>query len=317
MSEIWTEFEHCVWKQFLENELDSKNKFILAVSGGLDSMLLLEVFLRLKPNAEIVIAYFHHGTSENKTQEKFRDECLEMVKHKISVLGRSNVVFRSERSNLILVSEDEMRKSRWRFLRSLKSSDEVLVTAHHLDDRLETMLLKMIRGTALDGFLAFRMWNQEIFRPLLGFSKPELLDYAQKLKLDWLEDPSNSEEVYLRNWLRENWLKELDAKVESGSKNLAKSLLKISEAANENQSFELEFEIIEGSFVLKRQWYVSLSKSDQLRALAQFLKKHQIHSFTNGQLEEIRKRLDNNQKDITFMIVGKKWVINASYIVLQ
>jgi len=58
-------------------------------------------------------------------------------------------------------------------------------------------------------------------------------------------------------------------------------------------------------------------QSDQLRGLALFLKSHQIHNFTSGQLEEIKKRLDNNQKDITFEILGKKWVINASQIMLR
>ena len=316
MSSNWTPFEHQIWKNFKEPALDTHDNFILAVSGGLDSMVLLDVFVRLRPQARLKVAHFHHGPSGNSDQDQFRELALDVVKHKILDLQRENVVFYSEKSTVQYDTEDQMRNARWKFLREIKTSNEVFVTAHHLDDRLETMLLKMLRGTSLDGFLAFKMWNEDIFRPFLNSTKKELVEFADEHKIGWVEDPSNQQDRYLRNWLREKWLKELDEKLEGGSKNLARSLLKIGNAANEKSVFELVLIEDKDQFVLCRQWYVSLSKSDQLRGLALFLKKHQIHSFTSGQLEEIRKRLDKNQKDITFEILGKKWVINASRIVL-
>ncbi len=316
MSSSWTPFEHQIWKFFKEHELDTHDSFILAISGGLDSMVLLDVFLRLRPQARLTVAHFHHGPTGNSEQDHFRELALEAVQHKISGLPRKNVVFYSEKSTIQIESEDQMRTARWTFLKGLKTSDEVFVTAHHLDDHLETMLLKMLRGTSLDGFLAFKMWNEEIFRPFLNSTKKELAEFAENRNIGWVEDPTNSQDHYLRNWLREKWLKELDEKLEGGSKNLAKSLLKIGNSANEKSVFELVLIEDKDHFVLSRQWYVSLSKSDQLRGLALFLKKHQIHSFTSGHLEEIRKRLDKNQKDITFELLGKKWVINASRIVL-
>lgn len=316
MSSSWTPFEHQIWKHLREHALHTHDSFILAISGGLDSMVLLEVFLRLRPQARLKVAHFHHGPSANAELDQFRELALETVKHKILSLQRENVIFYSDKSTILIESEDEMRSARWHFLRGLKSTDDVFVTAHHLDDRLETMLLKMLRGTSLEGILAFKMWNEEIFRPFLNSTKKELVEFAEDRKISWVEDPSNRDQHYLRNWLREKWLKELDEKLEGGSKNLARSLLKIGNSANENSVFELVLIEDKDQFVLSRQWYVSLSKSDQLRGLAQFLKKHQIYSFTSGHLEEIRKRLDKNQKDITFELLGKKWVINASRIVL-
>ncbi|MEQ1722847.1 MAG: ATP-binding protein, partial [Pseudobdellovibrio sp.] len=147
--------------------------------------------------------------------------------------------------------------------------------------------------------------------------KSELLDYAQKQNIDWNTDPSNLDESYLRNWIRENWLKQLDEKVNLGSKNLAKSFFRIADLIAEHSTFELEIDEKSDGFALSRGWYVSLSKADQLRALSLYLKKHQIFNFTTGQLEEIRKRLDKNQKDITFELLARKWVINASQIMLQ
>lgn len=316
MNSTWTPFEHQIWKYFKEHELDNHDNFILAISGGLDSMVLLEVFLRLLPQARLKVAHFHHGPTGNSEQDSFRELALDAVKHKISGVNRENILFCSEKSAVRLESEDQLRIARWNFLKELKTSDEIFVTAHHLDDRLETMLLKMLRGTSLDGVLAFRMWNDEVFRPFLNSTKSELAEFAESRKIGWIEDPSNRHDHYLRNWLREKWLKDLDEKLEGGSKNLAKSLLKIGNSANEKSVFELVLDEDKDQFVLSRQWYVSLSKSDQLRGLALFLKKHQIHSFTSGHLEEIRKRLDKNQKNITFEILGKKWVINASRIVL-
>lgn len=314
---MWTALEHGIWQNLKEYDLDSHENFILAISGGLDSMVLLEVFLKLKPKAYIKVAYYHHGNSSDKIQEEYRNQSRDVVKNRISRLNLNNVIFCTEKSDKILSSEEQMRIARWGFIRSLKTSDEIIATAHHLDDLFETMLLKMIRGTSPDGLLSFKMWNNEILRPFLETQKVELLAYAEKQKIDWVEDPSNKEEQYLRNWIRQKWLKDLDDRVEAGSKNMAKSLLKIVSSVSEKQSFDLVLDANSESTVLSRQWYVSLSKSDQLRGLALFLKKHQIYSFTSGQLEEIRKRLDKNKKDITFELLGRKWVINASQIMIQ
>ncbi|MEK6628212.1 MAG: tRNA lysidine(34) synthetase TilS [Bdellovibrionota bacterium] len=317
MSEVWTALEHQIWKLLKEYNLEAKDEFILAVSGGLDSMVLLSVFLKLKPQAKITVAHYHHGNSGDKIQDEYRNRALAVVKEKVLCLGKVDVKFCSEKSSINLTSEELMRNSRWSYLRSLKTSSEVIATAHHLDDRLETILLKMIRGAGIDGILSFKVWNQEIFRPFLNISKVDLLKYAEDHKITWVEDPSNDEEHYLRNWLREKWLKDLDQKLSQGSTNLAKSLMRIVSELNESQVFELIFYPESESMALSRGWYESLSKSDQLRSLALFLKKHQIFSFTSGQLEEIRKRLDKNQKDITFEILSRKWVINASQIMLQ
>lgn len=318
MNENWAALEHQIWRQLKACELTEHQQFILAVSGGLDSMVLLEIFLRIKPRSSLKVAYYHHGPSEDRAQEDYRNQVLHAMQHKISSLNQKRVIFCSEQSSDFLSSEEQLRVARWSFLRGLKTSEnDVIVTAHHLDDRLETSLLKMIRGAGPDGFIAFKMWNHEIFRPFYDTPKSELLLYAQERQLTWAEDPSNRQDRYLRNWLREKWLKDLDGRVPGGSRNLAKSLLKIEAAANEKLSFELVLEPGEEKFVLSRQWYVSLSNEDQLRALALFLKKHQIHSFTSGQLEEIRKRLDKNQKDFTFQLLKKNWVINVSQIVLR
>ena len=72
----------------------------------------------------------------------------------------------------------------------------------------------------------FKVWNRDIFRPLLQLSKADLLDYAETNKLVWLEDPSNKDGTYLRNWLREKWLPELEYRLPGAKANFAKDQLK-------------------------------------------------------------------------------------------
>jgi tRNA(Ile)-lysidine synthase len=310
-------FEHQVWKCFKDSKLSLHNNFILCISGGLDSMVLLSVFAKVKPEANIKVLHYHHGMTNDAVLQKFRDDNLNFIKSKVDQLKLVNIDFHCEISEKKLMTEEQMRTARWAFIKSRQKSNEVIVTAHHLDDRFETMLLKMIRGTSADGFVSFKVWNQEIFRPFLNFSKSELMDYAQKQNIEWNFDPSNADESYLRNWIRENWLKQLDEKVNLGSKNMAKSFFKIADLVADSPTFELVVDENSDGLALSRRWYVSLSKAEQLRALSLYLKKHQIFSFTSGQLEEIRKRLDKNQKDITFELLARKWVINASQIMLQ
>ncbi|MEQ1723882.1 MAG: tRNA lysidine(34) synthetase TilS, partial [Pseudobdellovibrio sp.] len=195
-------FEHQVWKVFKDAELALHNNFILCISGGLDSMVLLEVFAKIKAQAKIQVLHYHHGATSDLKLQKFRDDNLKLIKSKVDQLKLANIQFHSEISETELTTEEQMREARWAYIKSFKISDEVVVTAHHLDDRFETMLLKMIRGTGVEGFSSFKVWNQEVFRPFLNFSKSELLDYAQKQNIDWNTDPSNLDESYLRNWIR-------------------------------------------------------------------------------------------------------------------
>lgn len=313
----WNSFEHKLWGYFKEFSVESSGSYVLAVSGGLDSMALLSIFSRLLPQAKVKVAYYHHGPSESPIQAQYRQQALELVRQKVDELGLSHYEFISEIGGKALVSEQEMREARWTFLNRLAQAEgAIVVTGHHWGDHFETVLLKMIRGTSLEGVNTFKMWQKGIFRPLLNCTKDELAGYVRDRNFLWVEDPSNQDEHYLRNWLRENWLKSLEEKVTGGPDNLARSLFKIISSADSHAGLELVYteESPEG---LSREWYLGLTKAEQLTAIALFLKKHQIYQFTSGQLEEIRKRLDKNQKDFTFEILRRKWVINASQIMLQ
>jgi tRNA(Ile)-lysidine synthase len=211
-----------------------------------------------------------------------------------------------------------MRAARWSFFWRSAQNGVPILTGHHQDDWLETVLLKMLRGASVQGVTAFQVWNGKILRPLLEVSRVELFHYVTKKKVEFSEDPSNQEDVYLRNWLRNDWLRSLEVKSPGSVGHLAQSLRgMVVELQRSEHEFQLQYHGCDLSQGLSRSWYLSLSQNDQLSALASYLKAHQIRDFTRGQLEEIKKRLDKNQKDLTFTILDRKWVINATQIMLE
>lgn len=317
MQKKWNGVEHQIWKNLCEQSLEQHENFLLAVSGGLDSMVLLKVMRALKPLAKFKVFYYHHGPSQNAELALFRSQCRDLIKSEIEASGSSNVQFLTAESAEVLSSEEQAREARWAALRAVQAPEDIVVTAHHLDDRLETVLLKLIRGSSLEGISGFRMWNQKILRPFLNLSRAELKTYAEEKAVVWCEDPTNQESDYLRNWLRNKWLPALDEKVTGGRVNLSRSILRIAETLEKSPTFEQAFELHHEGASLAREWFSFLSKNEQIRALALFLKKQNIHEFTTGQLEEVRKRLDKNQKGITFYLIERKWVINATHIVIE
>ena len=103
------------------------------------------------------------------------------------------------------------RELRYDWFSSVMQSQgyEVLFTAHHLDDQLETFIINLSRGTGLNGLLGIPQINGYVHRPLLNFSRAEILKYAENNNIDWREDQSNQSDKYLRNNIRHKIVPEL------------------------------------------------------------------------------------------------------------
>ncbi|HET9850152.1 MAG TPA: tRNA lysidine(34) synthetase TilS [Candidatus Saccharimonadales bacterium] len=169
-------------------------KYVLAVSGGVDSMVLLDL-LASRPGLDLVVAHFDHGIRPGSTGD------AQFVKTKAQKL---NLAFELGQGRLgPAASEEQARRARYDFLESTRARHNALaiVTAHHQDDLIETALINTIRGTGPQGLTAI-LRNQEIVRPLLSTPKAQILDYARAQNLDWVEDETNTDERYLRNWVR-------------------------------------------------------------------------------------------------------------------
>lgn len=165
-------------------------KYIVAVSGGVDSVVLLDMMH--KSGEDVVVAHFDHGIrSDSREDAQFVRELAYMYRYP----------FEGHREELgEQASEALARERRYRYLRKLaKKHDAKIMTAHHLDDVVETIAINFTRGTGWRGLAAL---DADIVRPLIDTEKTQLLEYAKTHKLFWREDSTNADTKYLRNRLR-------------------------------------------------------------------------------------------------------------------
>lgn len=168
--------------------------YVVAVSGGVDSMVLLDL-LHAQPNLDLVVAHYDHGIRPDSAID--RQLVQEAAAH-------YDLRFVYEEGNLgAVASEATARRKRYAFLERMRRDHgaKAVITAHHQDDLLETAVLNILRGTGRRGLtsLANRV---QVVRPLLQYTKQEIIDYAQAQRLSWRDDQTNQEDRYLRNYIR-------------------------------------------------------------------------------------------------------------------
>ena len=169
-------------------------KYIVAVSGGVDSMVLLHILHQL-PSVQIIVAQVDHGMRPDSSEDQafVAEQAAKMGLqfHATSLELGSNA------------SEATARQARYAFLELVKAEEKAvaIVTAHHEDDAIETAILNLARGTGRRGLSALAS-TARLRRPLLNFSKAEIIAHAKNQKLEWREDSSNTDQRYLRNYIR-------------------------------------------------------------------------------------------------------------------
>jgi tRNA(Ile)-lysidine synthase len=177
-------------------------RIVLAVSGGLDSMSLLDAANRVVAADRIVVATFDHGTGEPARA------AASLVCARAAELGLACESGRASRS---LRSEAELRDARWAFLHDVaKRHDGVVATAHTADDHVETVLMRVLRGAGARGLAGLHAPGGPL-RPFLEISRAELEAYARARDLRWVEDPSNASPIFFRNRVRRELLPALRA----------------------------------------------------------------------------------------------------------
>ncbi|RVT46447.1 tRNA lysidine(34) synthetase TilS [Rheinheimera sediminis] len=178
------------------------NQLVLGLSGGLDSMVLLELCHQLMLDTDIKLkaVYIHHGLSANADQ--WADFCLQQC-------GQRHIPFEVQKVQLNPTAniEAQARAARYSALSTfVNSAQTALLTAHHADDQLETLLLALKRGAGpagLSGIAVVQSFASGwLVRPLLDFSRGQLEVFAQEQQLVWIEDESNNDSRFDRNFLR-------------------------------------------------------------------------------------------------------------------
>jgi len=176
-------------------------RWLIAFSGGVDSTLLLHLLRQTQPATPIVAIHVDHGWHPDSSDwsahcaRVARELGVDYVGHAVRVAPDS-----------AFGAEAAAREARYSVLAGMLEAGDTLLTAHHADDQLETVLLRLLRGTGVRGLTAIRRampcgpgW---LARPLLDFTRAEIRDEALRRGLSWLEDPSNRDLRFDRNYLR-------------------------------------------------------------------------------------------------------------------
>ena len=199
-----THFKKHIDQNFLKLK---ENKFLLAHSGGVDSSVLFDLFLKLDLQFGLVHCNFNLRGNESEDDYNFVKEVANSYKKTFFYKKFNTIKYSTLNKKSIQLSARELRYS-W-FLEILeKENYKYIVTAHHLNDQLETFLINSSRGSGLKGIIGIPSNNNNLLRPLLIFSKDKILDYAKKNKIKWREDSSNKENKYLRNFIRNKIIKD-------------------------------------------------------------------------------------------------------------
>lgn len=178
-----------------------EKKLLIAVSGGMDSVVLLYLLKQLDYNITIAHCNFNLRADESDGDEKFIRDYAIKNNIKIFVTNFNTELFASDNKLSIQVAARKLRYVWFEQLLQEKHLD-YLLTAHHLDDSIETFLINFTRGTGLEGLTGIPQQNDNIIRPLLPFTRNEIENFAKENNILWREDSSNASDKYFRNKLR-------------------------------------------------------------------------------------------------------------------
>lgn len=208
------------WRKIREEIQQSAPNCVVAVSGGVDSVFLLDFVS--KCDVKFVVAYFDHKLGNG---DEFFVKSLAFKYGAPFIPGYGKDIDKADSI------EAEARTQRYRFLNDVKtqtSSDRIL-TGHHLNDQVETILLRLLRGYD-HSTLGMAKFSGDVYRPFLDVPKEKIISQAEKLGLTWLEDASNISSDFERNFLRNEILKLFEERAKTKTHcnifNIAKGLYK-------------------------------------------------------------------------------------------
>lgn len=205
--------------RFAVNEHIQKNlpflngkKLLVAISGGIDSVVLTHILYKLKFNITLAHCNFMLRGKESNKDEQFVEALGEKMGLPTYIIQFDTLNYAEENGISTQMAARDLRYN-WFQKLCVQHQIDYIVTAHQKDDVIETVLINLTRGTGLDGLTGIPEVNNNVVRPLLPFSRNEVLVYATRKKLQWQEDSTNSSIKYVRNKIRHKvipYLKEIN-----------------------------------------------------------------------------------------------------------
>lgn len=187
--------------QYFQEYVIPEKKYVIALSGGVDSAVLALLVSKQTNNVRSI--FVNHNQVDSNNLKK----AAEAVANSLN-LQHVNISTDLETN----ASETKMREERYRVLFENIFEDETLLFGHHGDDKIETFFINLLRGTRLKGLSSIPSVLNNLERPLLSFSKKEIIHLAQKYELPYLDDATNNDNKILRNWLRNDLVPQIKDK---------------------------------------------------------------------------------------------------------
>ena len=280
----------------MEIVLPAGRIYVVAVSGGVDSVALLDMLARSSTAVRLVVAHFDHGIRPESAREAEFVAAL-AEKYGLEFAGGSAKLGAG-------ASEARAREARYCFLEEIRDRHEAsaIVLAHHQDDFLETAIMNFHRGCRRRGLVSLQSTETRL-RPLLGLRKSEIIAYARRRRLKWHEDASNQDSRYLRNHIRQTIMPRL----EEGQR--AKFLAICAELANLNRQLDglLENYLRLRSYrrqgrVFSRSWFERFSHEEACEIVAAWMLQYKIRDYTQSQINYIVVKLKTLRHGKTIVV---------------
>lgn len=294
------------FRQQLHLHFPNQTNFLIGLSGGVDSIVLLTLFANLRQEIPLNLraVHIHHGLSPNANdwvtfcQSQCSKLNIPLTVNYVTVKGKQGL-------------EANARTARYNAIKAIIQPNEIFTTAHHLDDQVETFFLALKRGSGIKGLSAMQAvssWqNLTIFRPLLSLNKTEILAYAHQKNLYWIEDESNQNIEFDRNFLRQQILPIFNQRwhhfnqmVARTSQHCADQQQLITELLTDEFNQRLDPHYIQKLNITD---FSTFSRLKQRQLIRLWLEKNQISMPSQIQLEEIlntmlKSNLDKNPEII-------------------
>ena len=289
------------------DKINFNNYIVIGVSSGPDSMCLLDI-IKQRTNKIIVCHINHNVRKESIEEEKFLKDYCEREK----LIFESMTIDKYTENNF----ENEARKKRYKFYEQIlqKYSANYLFLAHHGDDLIETVLMKIVRGSNLEGYAGIKEVSDfkgyKIIRPLLSYTKEEILEYNKKHNIKYFVDKSNTDTKYTRNRYRKNILPLLKEE----DQNVHKKFYRYSKTLEEYSSYikTLTEKNINNIFIDNTINIEEFNKLDNflqkttLYHILNIIYNNESNIITEKHINDILKLVNNNKPNITLDLPQNK-----------
>ena len=292
--------------------LSKSAHYYLALSGGMDSTVLLALMAELQKEHGFALTALHVNHNLQEESESWAEHCAQLCKF-------LDVDYRSKSVVLDNASELAARNARYKWFADQVKYGDVLLTAHHRQDRAETFLFNLMRGAGSTGLSSLRALRSfqgaKLARPLLSAGREEIEEFAKQSGLTWVEDPSNRRTNYSRNAIRHNIIPELIQHRPDAIQNIARA------AANLEQENGLLREIaicdlvdvreqpdhpIDRSHALCVDDTSHLSPARKSNLLRFWLQSLKLHTPSRRFMAQLLEAIDNPPSSTTVLQEGGK-----------